>query len=115
MNLDLELAKERILLDAQRTVSAWIRTGLAGIGGGFAIFKLISFKVLWHEIVASIIGQVLIIWGALICIFAFYDYHKLIRRLKARDMLPAIPYQVFFICLIACCCGLFLFLITFKF
>lgn len=30
-----ELASERTLLAAERTFSAWIRTGLAALGGGF--------------------------------------------------------------------------------
>jgi len=37
-----ELAKERTLLAAERTFSAWMRTALAGIGGGLAVARLVT-------------------------------------------------------------------------
>ncbi|MDP3450588.1 MAG: DUF202 domain-containing protein [Anaerolineaceae bacterium] len=39
-----ELASKRTALAAERTFSAWIWTGLAGVGGGIAVARLFKIK-----------------------------------------------------------------------
>lgn len=76
-----QLAYTRTLLAAERTFSAWIRTGLAGIGGGLAVVKLVPFRNPDNQFIARIAGQLLVLWGAFIFIFALFDY------LRSRRML----------------------------
>ena len=76
-----ELASERTLLAAERTFSAWIRTGLAGVGGGLAVVRLLIFKSYEHQVVAHVIGALLVIWGASIFIYAIIDYRRTCARL----------------------------------
>jgi putative membrane protein len=79
-----ELASERTLLAAERTFSAWIRTGLAGVGGGLAVARLIIFKSYEHQVVAHVIGALLVIWGASIFIYAIIDYRRTCARLMQK-------------------------------
>jgi putative membrane protein len=85
-----DLAKERNRLAAERTFSAWLRTGLAGVGGGVAIMKFLSFTHETHEILAHIIGQMLVLWGILIFIFALTGYYVTCKRLDEK-----LPSRVF--------------------
>ncbi|MHB8778869.1 MAG: DUF202 domain-containing protein [Anaerolineales bacterium] len=75
------LALERTLLAAQRTFSAWIRTGLAGVGGGLAVTRVLIFKSYEHQVVAYVIGGLLVIWGASIFVYAIIDYRRTCARL----------------------------------
>jgi len=77
-----ELASERTLLAADRTFSAWIRTGLAGVGGGLAVARVLTFKSFEHQVVAHVMGALLVIWGASIFIYAIIDYRRTCSRLK---------------------------------
>jgi putative membrane protein len=72
----LTLAQLRTLLAAERTFAAWVRTALAGIGGGLAIDKLLVFEQTSHEWIARLAGQVLIVGGAALILFAFWDYRR---------------------------------------
>lgn len=77
------LAIERNLLAAERTFSAWVRTGLAGVGGGVLMMKMISYSQAGHAIAAGLVGQLLIIWGLMIFIFAYSGYRRACKRLSA--------------------------------
>ncbi len=77
-----ELASERTLLAAHRTFSAWIRTGLAGVGGGLAVTRVLIFKSYEHQVVAHVIGALLVIWGASIFVYAIIDYRRTCARLR---------------------------------
>ena len=79
-----ELASERTLLAAQRTFSAWIRTGLAGVGGGLAVTRALIFKSYEHQVVAHVIGGLLVIWGASIFVYAIIDYRRTYARLMQK-------------------------------
>ena len=79
------LALERNLMAAQRTFTSWIRTGLAGVGGGVALTKILSFSHLAHQVLANLIGQLLILWGVLIFIFAFIGYGRTCSKLLLED------------------------------
>ena len=82
-----ELALQRTLLAADRTFSAWIRTGLAGIGGGLAVARLLTFNSYENQLVANIIGVLLVIWGACIFIYAIYDYRRTCVELKQKGLM----------------------------
>lgn len=75
------LASERTLLAAQRTFSAWIRTGLAALGGGLAVARALVFNSYAHQVVARVIGGLLVIWGASIFVYAIISYHRTCARL----------------------------------
>lgn len=70
------MAQLRTLLAAERTYAAWLRTGLACIGGGLAVIKLFLFRIPIHQTIAHITGQVLIVVGGLTFIFAAWNYQR---------------------------------------
>lgn len=59
----VELAKQRNLLAAERTFSAWIRTGLGGVGVGFAIVRFMLFEKPENQLISDLVGHALIVWG----------------------------------------------------
>jgi putative membrane protein len=81
-----ELASERTLLAAERTFSAWIRTGLAALGGGLAVARVLVFKSYEHQVVAHVIGALLVVWGASIFIYAIIDYRRTCTRLSHEGL-----------------------------
>ena len=56
-----ELASKRTLLAAERAFSAWIRTSLAGVGGGLTVPRVLKFNSYEHLTVALLIGSLLVI------------------------------------------------------
>lgn len=79
----------RIIFAAERTLLAWIRTGLSLMGFGFVVAR---FSLLMHEMGILIdevrtpgfslwIGFTLVILGVLVNIFAGYAYSKNMQRL----------------------------------
>lgn len=103
------LAEERTLLAAERTFSAWLRTALAAMAGGLAIMRLVIFKSEFHEFIARIIGELLILWGFIIIILAMKDYKKIRNKLlitknykssQIRFLITAIPLIIISILLI---------------
>lgn len=77
-----QLASERTLLAAERTYSAWIRTGLTAIGGGLAIARVLVLKSHAHELLAHAIGGLLVVWGASVFIHAIVSYHHTCKKLS---------------------------------
>lgn len=75
------MAVERTRLAAERTFSAWIRTGLAGVGGGLAIIHLLVFENEMHRMAAKMMGQLLLLWGGLLFLYALYGYDRVVRHL----------------------------------
>lgn len=80
-----ELARIRTVMAAERTFAAWVRTGLATLGGGLAIVKLIPFRQVQHEWIAHLTGQLLIISGCGIFLFALINYGRTRRALGTKD------------------------------
>lgn len=76
------LATERTRLAAERTLLSWIRTGLTGIGVGLAVARLLVFEQPWHQKIAHTVGQLLIVWGILIFIYALISYRRSCRQLE---------------------------------
>lgn len=79
------LANERTRFAAERTVSAWMRTGLASVGCGFAITRLIVFQTFNHQLIANAIGEILIVWGIFIFFFSLKDYKASCKKLKNAE------------------------------
>jgi putative membrane protein len=57
------LASERTLLAAERTFSAWIQTGLAGVGGGLGVSRALVFQSYAHQLAAQVVSGALVIGG----------------------------------------------------
>lgn len=79
------LAIERNRLANERTFLAWIRTGLASVGGGLAVIRFMTFTHLYHEIIAKVIGGVLVVLGIALFILSSLDYRRSFKKLKIKD------------------------------
>jgi putative membrane protein len=104
----------RTLLAAERTFSAWIRTGLAGVGGGLVIVKLIPFKNVGHQKLAHIAGQLLVIWGAAIFAFSLWDYWRTYRVLGVKGLGKTPPWVLAFFSVIMFIVAVLVLLVTFR-
>lgn len=72
----------RVAFAAERTLLAWIRTGLAMMGFGFVVANLPAGQSLW-------MGTALVILGAGVNITAAIQYSAIAKRL--RDGQPVMP------------------------
>ena len=81
-----QLALERTLLAAERTFSAWIRTGLTAIGGGLAVARVLVFRSDVHELLAHAIGGLLVAWGAAVFIHGILSYHHTCKGLSQEGL-----------------------------
>ncbi|MGE5682796.1 MAG: DUF202 domain-containing protein [Bacillota bacterium] len=88
------LARIRTILAIERTFAAWIRTGLAGIGGGLAMVKLVTFKTETHQVFSRVIGILLIIWGITIIISGLINYKNSLKTLN-QDNIYKISFAKF--------------------
>lgn len=86
-------AQERTLLAAERTFSAWIRTALAAMAGGLAILRLLHFKTEMHRVIAHVMGQTLIVWGAIVIIIASLDYLTIRKKLMVEHSYEISPVR----------------------
>ena len=64
---------------AERTLLAWVRTGLAMMGFGFVVARFSTADV---EAVASWFGAALVTIGSLVNVLAAVDYRREVRRLS---------------------------------
>lgn len=89
----------RVALAAERTLLAWVRTGLAMMGFGFVVAR---FGVFLHELAADPptprqatpgpslwIGAALIVLGVIVNILAAVQHVRLLRRLQRGE-----PYRL---------------------
>lgn len=76
------LAAERTWLAAERTFSAWMRTGLAGVGGGLGVIHFLIFENPLNKFAANLVGELLIVWGMSIFVFAYISYSRFCKRLE---------------------------------
>ncbi len=109
-----ELAGERTRLAAERTFNSWIRTGLAGVGGGLAIMHLLFFENPYHRMLARWMGQFLILWGGLLFLYALYGYHRVVHQLS-KTLWPLKMWVMSFIALSMTIFSLLFFLFSLKF
>jgi len=90
----------RVALAAERTVLAWLRTGIALMGFGFVVARLGAFlrqsaAVGAHPtqptMNASTIGVAIVAAGALVNVWASVRHHQMIRRLVRGEPFHAAP------------------------
>jgi putative membrane protein len=89
----------RVYLAAERTLLAWIRTGLALMGFGFVVAR---FGLFLREVAAERgdgtnvrapgyslwFGVALVAVGVMVNAFAAWDHRRIIRGLRAGDIEP---------------------------
>lgn len=78
------LSTERSRLAIEQTFLSWIRTGLAGVGGGVAITRLLTFQHESHQLLSQFIGLVLVFWGMAIFVLSFLDYQHSCKQLNGE-------------------------------
>lgn len=84
----LVLDIEKTLLAGERTFLAWLRTGLTAIGLGIAIARFLVFKNITHQEAGHRVGQLLVLWGIGLLIFALISYRR-----SSVKLLPLIPHR----------------------
>jgi len=78
-----EVARQRALLDSERTFSAWLRTGLAAVIAGLGVsFFMSSGTYSW---LAPLVASILILTGSVIYVLAFWSYQEAYKQLRAED------------------------------
>lgn len=82
------LAEERTRLAAERTFLAWLRTGMTSVGIGIALARFIIFREGVDQRLGHGIGQVLVLWGGAVFVFALLNYRK---RMNLLPNYPGIP------------------------
>ena len=81
-NIPTELAKERSRASAERTLMAWIRTGLSLISFGFGIAKFVPILERTSGLsMAQIVGLSFIALGILSMILAMYQHRRELRHI----------------------------------
>ncbi len=77
-------ASERTLLANERNFSAWLRTGLAALGAGLGIGKLLGS--LGMPMITRTIGVVCIIMSGTVFIIAWWRYKQIYEDLADQGM-----------------------------
>jgi putative membrane protein len=98
---DLQEKDPRIYLAAERTLLAWVRTGLAMMGFGFVVAR---FGLFLRELQASHqgslihsprgslwFGTALVLMGVMVNLSAAFQYVRLVRRLQNGTWNPNQP------------------------
>jgi putative membrane protein len=115
------MADPRVYLAAERTLLAWIRSGLTVMALGFVVARFGLFLTLltatnpstavvhhahWPS---SAIGIVLVVLGATVILGALQNHRSYIRSLPPEDIpKPAIPWLTSFMAVAVAVIGLFL-------
>lgn len=79
-----QLALQRTLWAAETTLNAWLRTALACVVAGLAVFEFVSSSLTW---VAPAIAAVLTGTGAALYVYALWRYSVETDRLKAAGVI----------------------------
>lgn len=95
-NESLKYAEEQLRMSAERTYLSWVRTGLTSVGIGIAIAKFILFRSALNQTTGRWIGQLLILWGMGVFMFALLSYKKSYQKLKIvrNDKYPFAPLAI---------------------
>jgi putative membrane protein len=88
----IDLSKQRNRNSAERTLLAWLRTGLSFIGFGFGIPGVSGFLVLSHPDKAEkmifdikIFGISFIVLGLVGIVMAMVQYNKDLKRIQKKE------------------------------
>lgn len=93
----------RVFFAAERTLLAWLRTGLTIMGIGFVIarfglflelFALQAHAVPGAHAMSAALGTVFVLLGALTTLVAALQHRRFVRTLVAADMPPAYSGQL---------------------
>lgn len=85
----------RVLLAAERTLLAWMRTGITAIGLGFVVARFGLFLHLMkpgagadHHLASSAIGIAMTLIGAGLSFLAVRQFRRLVATLKPSEIPP---------------------------
>jgi putative membrane protein len=87
----------RVYFAAERTLLAWVRTGITAIGLGFVIARFGLFlrfiapngtAVDHRPGLSLIIGMLLVVVGALTCLGAAIQFQRFVRTLSEKELPP---------------------------
>lgn len=83
----------RVLFAAERTLLAWVRTGITAIGLGFIVARFGMFLRLVNPsaangdtVASTCIGVALTLVGAALCVLAVLQFRRLARTLKPSEI-----------------------------
>jgi putative membrane protein len=83
----------RVLFAAERTLLAWVRTGITAIGLGFLVARFdlfLRYVTPDHAprtpAVALVIGVALVVVGALLCLLSTRQLRRLVQTLKPSEI-----------------------------
>ena len=91
------LEDPRVYFAAERTLLAWIRTGITTIGLGFVVAKFGIFlryitphgEVPAQKIGMSLlIGLTMVLLGTVICLGSAIQFHRFVKALSAQELPP---------------------------
>jgi len=87
----------RVYFAAERTLLAWIRTGITTIGLGFVVAKFGIFLryIAPHDAIPAnkpelslAIGTVMVVLGALTCLGAAIQFQRFVKTLSEKELPP---------------------------
>ncbi len=78
-----KVARQRALLDSERTFSAWLRTGLASVIAGFGVSIFMASGT--HSWLAPLVASIFILTGSVVYVLAFWSYQEAYKELRAED------------------------------
>ena len=95
------MADPRVFFAAERTLLAWVRSGITVIALGFVVARFGLFLSLlagagnmpstsYDNWLSSIIGILLVLMGSFAVLAAMYNHRSYLRTLPAEDV-PAMP------------------------
>lgn len=96
------MSDPRVFFAAERTMLAWIRTGLTLIALGFVVARFGLFLTLLgaaspsmasvqhHHWLSNSVGIVLVILGTVVVLIATYNHRAFLRTLPTQDV-PQLP------------------------
>ena len=106
-----QLALQRTLWAAEQTLNSWLRTALAAVAAGLAVFEFVSSGITW---VAPTIASVLTLTGVGLYVFALWRYATETRRLRAAGVLVTPIWLVSIIVTPLLMAGILALLLVFK-
>lgn len=75
-----QLALQRTVWSAERTLNAWLRTSLAAVAAGLAVYEFVSSGVEW---LPQAVGVIMTASGAGMYVFALWRYRQELAQLSA--------------------------------